>query len=238
MTAQRQAAEMIRRAGMTMTDAEADSIEVVDFGLSNLEKEGVQVLTLVQTDRISVKVLAMLPNQTEPEHWHPPVSDDPGKEETIRVIAGTVYFYVAGEDTFKEGFIVAGKDDCYTMGREIVMKPGDQLTLAAGEKHWFQAREDGAVMYSFSTIARDALDQFTDPGIVHESMQDFSLLAVALGMGAAAVRVGFEDSVYFAPGEAAKTNAELVERIVSLIRLIGYEVAAPEEARKLLRLKS
>ena len=139
--AQKQAAEMIRQAGITITDEEADSIEVVDFGLNNLEKEGVQVLTLVQTDRISVKVLAMLPNQTEPEHWHPPVDDDPGKEETIRVIAGTVYFYVAGEDTFGEGFIVEGKDDCYIMRKEIVMKPGDQLVLAPGEKHWFQARE-------------------------------------------------------------------------------------------------
>ena len=161
-----QAAEMIRQAGLTITDEEAERIEVVDFGLSNLEKEGVQVLTLAQTERISVKVLAMLPNQTEPEHWHPPVGDDPGKEESIRVIAGTVYFYVDGEDTFKEGFIVEGKDDCYTMRKEIVMKPGDQLTLAPGEKHWFQARDGGAVMYSFSTIARDALDQFTDPDIV------------------------------------------------------------------------
>ena len=164
--AQHQAAKMIRQAGMTITDAEADSIEVVDFGLSNLEKEGVQVLTLIQTERISVKVLVMLPNQTEPEHWHPPVDDDPGKEETIRVIAGTVYFYVAGEDSLQEGFIVEGKDDCYTMRKEIIMMPGDQLTLAPGEKHWFQARDDGAVMYSFSTIARDALDRFTDPDIV------------------------------------------------------------------------
>ena len=164
--AQKQAAEMIRQAGINITDGEADNIEVVDFGLSNLAKEGVQVLTLVQTERISVKVLAMLPNQTEPEHWHPPVDDDPGKEETIRVIAGTVYFYVAGEDTIKEGFIVEGKDDCYTMRKEIVMNPCDQLTLDPGEKHWFQAREGGAVMYSFSTIARDVLDQFTDPDIV------------------------------------------------------------------------
>lgn len=163
--AQKQAAEMIRQAGIVISDEEAKSIEVVDFGLSRLEKEGVQVLTLVQTERISVKVLAMLPDQTEPEHWHPPVGDDPGKEETIRLIAGTVNFYVAGEDTFKEGFIVEGKDDCYTMRKEIVMQPGDQLTLAPGEKHWFQAREGGAVMYSFSTIARDAQDQFTDPDI-------------------------------------------------------------------------
>jgi D-lyxose ketol-isomerase len=165
IAAQKKAAEMIRQAGITISNDEADRIEVADFGLSSLDKEGVQVLTLVQTERISVKVLALFPNQTEPEHWHPPVGDDPGKAETIRVVAGTVYFYVPGEDNFKEGFIVAGKADCYTMRKEIVMKPCDQLTLAPGEKHWFQAREEGAVMYSFSTIARDALDQFTDPGI-------------------------------------------------------------------------
>ena len=164
--AQRHAAEMIRRAGITITDAETNSIEVVDFGLSNLDREGVQVLTLVQTERISVKVLVLLPNQTEPEHWHPPVGNDPGKEETVRIIAGTVYFYIPGEDTFKKGFIVEGKDDCYTMRKEVVMQPSDQITLASGKKHWFQTRETGAVMYSFSTIARDALDQFTDPKIV------------------------------------------------------------------------
>jgi D-lyxose ketol-isomerase len=164
--AQRHAAEMIRRAGITITDAEANSIEVVDFGLSNLEREGVQVLTLVQTERISVKVLVLLPNQTEPEHWHPPVGNDPGKEESVRIIAGTVYFYIPGEDAFKKGFLVEGKDDCYTMRKEVVMQPSDQIILAPGEKHWFQTRETGAVMYSFSTIARDALDQFTDPKIV------------------------------------------------------------------------
>jgi D-lyxose ketol-isomerase len=164
--AQKQAVDMIRQAGITITANEADSIEVADFGLGNLEKEGVQALTLVQTDRISVKVLAMTPDQTVPEHWHPPVDADPGKEETIRVITGTVYLYVSGEDSIKEGFIVEGKDDCYTMRKEIVLKPCDQLTLAPGEKHWFQARQGGAVLFSLSTIARDALDQFTDPDIV------------------------------------------------------------------------
>ena len=165
-TAQKRAAEMIRQAGIKITEKEANSIGIVDFGLSNLEKEGVQVLTLIQTERISVKVLVLFPNQTEPEHWHPPVGDDPGKEETVRVISGIVYFYIPGEDTLKEGFIPEGKEDYYTMRKEIVMKPSDQITLAPGEKHWFQARDKGAVMYSFSTIARDALDQFTDPDIV------------------------------------------------------------------------
>ena len=71
-------------------------------------------------------------------------------------------------------------------------------------------------------------------GGLHESMQDFSLLAAAIGMGAAAIRVGFEDSVYYAPGKAAATNAEIVEKIVGLIHQMGLEVATPEEARELL----
>ena len=164
--ARERAAQMIAEAGIRITEEETKKIEVVDFGLSRLEIEGLQVLTMVQTDRISVKVLAMLSNQTEPEHWHPPVGDDPGKEETIRVVAGTVYFYVQGENTLKQGFLVRGKEKYYTLRHEIILKPGDQITFQPGEKHWFQARDEGAVMYSFSSVARDALDQFTDPDIV------------------------------------------------------------------------
>jgi len=165
-SARKRAAEMIRRAGLHITAQEAEGIEVVDFGLGRLAQEGVQVLTLVQTERISVKVLALFPNQTEPEHWHPPVGSDPGKEETIRVISGTLYIYGPGENTFKEGFLVKGKEHCYTVRHERVMRTGDQMTLAPGVRHWFQARDEGVVMYSFSTIARDVMDQFTDRNIV------------------------------------------------------------------------
>lgn len=164
--ARERTAQMIAQSGIRITEEEKNRIEVVDFGLSHLDIEGVQVLTLVQTERISVKVLAMLPNQTEPEHWHPPVGDDPGKEETIRVVSGTVHFYIQGDDTFKHGFLVKGKEKYYTLRHEIILKPGDQITFQPGEKHWFQARDEGAVMYSFSSVARDALDQFTDPNIV------------------------------------------------------------------------
>jgi len=164
--AQKRAGEMILTSGIQMTEEElAGGIEVVDFGLNDLEKEGAQILTLVQTERISVKVLALFPYQTEPEHWHPPVGDDPGKEETIRIISGTCYFYIPGEASVKEGFIPKGKGDYYTVRKEMVLKPADQITLDPGVKHWFQAGSEGTVMYSFSTIARDALDGFTDPEV-------------------------------------------------------------------------
>jgi 3-keto-5-aminohexanoate cleavage enzyme len=51
------------------------------------------------------------------------------------------------------------------------------------------------------------------------------------------IRVGFEDSVYYAPGKAAATNVVLVEKIVSLVHQIGYDVATPAEARELMGLK-
>ena len=76
----------------------------------------------------------------------------------------------------------------------------------------------------------------TSWGINHDSMKDFSILACAIGMGANAVRVGFEDSFYYAEGKVARTNAELVERLVALIRAMGCEPATPAEAREMLEI--
>jgi 3-keto-5-aminohexanoate cleavage enzyme len=71
-------------------------------------------------------------------------------------------------------------------------------------------------------------------GVIHAGMHDLALLATAINMGASVVRVGFEDSAFFAPGKAARSNAELVERMVSLIHQLGYEVATCQEAREIL----
>ncbi|MCL4140324.1 UNVERIFIED_CONTAM: hypothetical protein GTU68_064876 [Idotea baltica] len=161
---------MIEAAGIHLTEADKRKITAADFGLSRLQQEGVQILTVFETDRIAGKILVLFPNQTEPEHWHPSVGDDPGKEEVIRAISGDLYFYIPGPDNMKQGFIVEGKDDCYTMRHEVVMHPGDQLILPPGTKHWFQAGAKGAVMYSFSTKVRDTLDQFSDPNIVRETI--------------------------------------------------------------------
>jgi len=50
------------------------------------------------------------------------------------------------------------------------------------------------------------------------------------------VRVGFEDNVYIRRGEIARDNAQLVEQAVSLLSILGGEVASPTEARSLLGL--
>ena len=51
------------------------------------------------------------------------------------------------------------------------------------------------------------------------------------------VRVGMEDNIYYAYGELAKSNAQLVERMTRIIRELEMEVATPEEAREILKLK-
>lgn len=49
------------------------------------------------------------------------------------------------------------------------------------------------------------------------------------------VRVGLEDNLYYRPGELA-TNVQLTERIVRLVREMGYEPATPAEAREIMGL--
>lgn len=71
-------------------------------------------------------------------------------------------------------------------------------------------------------------------GMVHDQMTDLSLLAVAIGLGASIVRVGFEDSIFHAPGEAARSNVVLVEKLVAMIRNMGCEPASPADARRLM----
>lgn len=51
-------------------------------------------------------------------------------------------------------------------------------------------------------------------------------------------RVGFEDNVFYKKGELAKSNAQLVERIVRAAREFGLEPATPEEARSILGIPS
>ncbi|MDD3787695.1 MAG: 3-keto-5-aminohexanoate cleavage protein [Petrimonas sp.] len=65
---------------------------------------------------------------------------------------------------------------------------------------------------------------------------EFTLAAHAIAMGGH-VRVGFEDNLYLSRGVLAKSNGELVEKVVQMAKLLGREIATPAEARKILNLK-
>jgi D-lyxose ketol-isomerase len=147
VTPRERAAALLAEAGIVLTPAERDAIEIADFGLGDLDRYGLQIVVYVNTERVCAKELVMFPRQTCPEHRHPPVGDDPGKEETFRCRTGLVHLHVDGHD-------------------EIVLRPGEQFTIPPNTLHWFQAGDEGAVISEFSTRSRDETDVFTDPRIV------------------------------------------------------------------------
>jgi D-lyxose ketol-isomerase len=166
--ARARAHEYLERAGIVLTDQEAARIEVADFDLDELERTGLELVTYVNTDRVCAKELVLFPRQTCPEHLHPRVAGEPGKEETFRCRWGEVYLYVAGEPVDPEEARAkppAGREDTYTVWHEVVLRPGEQYTIYPETLHWFQAGDEGAVVSEFSTRSRDEADIFTDPQI-------------------------------------------------------------------------
>ncbi len=151
-----------------LTEDDLSKLEFVDFGLKNIRVEGLQLITLQEAQQFCVRVLIMLPNQTEPEHWHPPFDDTIGKEELLRVVAGQLRVYTQGEETLKEGFIVSGKEHCYTARCEHILNPAEQIFFAPGKdgKHWFQGGKDGAIVLCLAGKTKDKADYFTDPNII------------------------------------------------------------------------
>lgn len=162
----KEALELFQKANIVLSEEEKASLEIADFGLSNIEVSGLQLITYVNTDKVCAKELALLPHQTCPEHKHPKRSFDEGKEETFRCRYGLVYLYVEGKETVPRAVKPpAGDEPYYTVFHEIILQPGEQYTIYPNTLHWFQAGEQGAVISEFSTRSTDETDVFTDPRI-------------------------------------------------------------------------
>jgi D-lyxose ketol-isomerase len=165
-TNRRRAVQYLQRAGIVLRPDEKKAIEVADFGLGaeSLRILGLEILVYVNTNRVCAKELVLFPRQTCPEHRHPPIDGQPGKEETFRCRSGTVYLYVPGEKTAKpHATPPKGREKHFTVYHEIVLRPGDQYTLLPDTLHWFQAGDKGAVVSEFSTRSVDEKDVLTDP---------------------------------------------------------------------------
>jgi len=63
----------------------------------------------------------------------------------------------------------------------------------------------------------------------------WNIAAATIAMGGH-VRTGFEDNLYLEKGVLAKSNGELVEKVVKIAKLLGREVATPAEAREILSM--
>ena len=152
-----------KKANIVLTEKEIDNLEVADFGLNNIEKVGLQIVTYINTNRVCSKEMVLFPNQTCPEHKHPTINNIAGKEETFRCRYGKVYLYVSGEKS--KNIECEAPNDYYTVFHQIVLTPGEQYTIYPDTLHWFQAGNQGAVISEFSTSSHDDTDIFSDPNI-------------------------------------------------------------------------
>jgi 3-keto-5-aminohexanoate cleavage enzyme len=98
--------------------------------------------------------------------------------------------------------------------------------------HWTLAPDPKSLFFMTSMM-----NETVPWGVIHDGMTDFTMLATAIGLGASLVRVGFEDSTFWAPDQAVKHNVELVQKLAQLVRLLGHAVATPVEARAILGIR-
>jgi D-lyxose ketol-isomerase len=162
---------MLDKLGLAVLPGELERMEVADFGLGELEQSGGQIVTLVDSEQVAVKLLIMFPGQTLPEHAHVPKGSYAGKEETIRCEWGKLHLFLPGEpETNPRAYPPASRKQWYLARREIALGPGEQVTVPPGTPHWFQGGAEGAVVWSFSTKATDNDDVFTDPDVRRQTI--------------------------------------------------------------------
>ncbi len=87
--------------------------------------------------------------------------------------------------------------------------------------------------FMIKKLPRDQFVNFSTISIGAKNHVPGMAMTVLKGGGA---RVGMEDNIYYGPGELLKSNAQMVERAVRIIRELGLEVATPDEARDILKI--
>lgn len=99
--------------------------------------------------------------------------------------------------------------------------------FAMGIKYGWDATPN-SLMYAYNDLPANAT--WSAFGIGKKEMH---ILAQTVILGGH-VRVGMEDNIYLSKGVLAKTNAELVNMAVEIIKLLGGEVASYNDARDIL----
>jgi len=107
---------------------------------------------------------------------------------------------------------------------------GDPLWQIATGVKWGWSATPATLEYAKQMLPRDAT--WYAFGIGAMEMPFVALSTISGGHA----RVGLEDNIYLSKGELAKTNAQLVEKAVRIVRDLGNEPATPAEARAILGL--
>ncbi|MBA7680147.1 3-keto-5-aminohexanoate cleavage enzyme [subsurface metagenome] len=121
----------------------------------------------------------------------------------------------------------------YMLGQGAPLKKPVYLQFVLGVLGSIQPSVSN-LLFLYNT-AREAIGDFVWSVCV-AGRAEMPLCTTALTMGGNA-RVGMEDSLWLGKGVMAKSNAELVEKIVRIAQELSIDTATPDEARQILGLK-
>ena len=122
------------------------------YGLERFDEFGAVLVTVINREYCK-KVIAVFPGQSHPEHFHKV------KEETFLCVSGT---------------LVVSLD-----GTEILMKPGDSLTVERYQKHSFWS-PDGAIFEEISSTHIHDDSFYTDPEVEKNTTRKTTLAVWSL----------------------------------------------------------
>jgi 3-keto-5-aminohexanoate cleavage enzyme len=115
--------------------------------------------------------------------------------------------------------------------QKLIQKPYC-MTLILGMA--YQGAQEANLMFLPTYLHYIPEDTYFHTLGVGRAQLSLGVMGIVLGGN---VRVGMEDNIYCKKGELAKSNAQLVAKIVRIARELGKEPCTPDEARKILGLK-
>lgn len=146
--------------------------------------------------------------------------------EDIRYCAREVYAHGIIPDV--EVFDIGMINNVEMTAKELPFRRPIFYNLVFGHKGGMQPTMESLVAFR-SMVPADA-----KWGVTHYGRQNWRFLAAAIAMGAATVRIGFEDSAYLSETQNAVHNYQLVERLVDMVKAMGIEPATVAEARQIM----
>jgi 3-keto-5-aminohexanoate cleavage enzyme len=227
----RQVSRIHHEGWKRLQDAILDKVDtVMQFGVASARLEEKVKLMELGPDMMAVAFNA------HDEYFNPDPQFPPKRMMAIHPVEELLGYAKAAEQ-----YRVKLEVECFHTGAfwnlEFVRKHGylkdkayTTLFLGWPGGTWTPPTEK-ALIYMVDHLPKDSIWNVS----VMNPWKQWDLLSLAVSLGGH-VRVGYEDNPYLRPGELAKNNAVLVERMVKIAQGLGRDVASPAEARKILAL--